>query len=166
MTAINGKACVVDGVPVDKVFSNGKQVYGRNLINGSYASSWSFAISGDNATVQKVTMDSGEVALHVIANGDRPGFWCHPNLPSSGIYTISVEVKGTGIVNELGWEYISSESMQPTDDWQRVSRTASLKNDSWYAFVFYGIMDVYVKLMKLEQGDISTPYSPAPEDVM
>lgn len=35
MTTINGKACVVNGVPVDKVFSDGKQVYERNLITGT-----------------------------------------------------------------------------------------------------------------------------------
>lgn len=32
MSTINGKVCVVDGVAVDKVFSNDKQVYGRNLL--------------------------------------------------------------------------------------------------------------------------------------
>lgn len=32
MATINGRACVVNGTPVDKVFSNGKQVYGRNLL--------------------------------------------------------------------------------------------------------------------------------------
>ena len=32
MATINGKACVVNGVFVDKVFSDGKQVYGRNLL--------------------------------------------------------------------------------------------------------------------------------------
>lgn len=35
MTVINGRACVVNGTPVDKVFSNGKQVYGRNLVTGT-----------------------------------------------------------------------------------------------------------------------------------
>lgn len=35
MTTINGKACVVNGTPVDKVFSNSKQVYGRNLLADS-----------------------------------------------------------------------------------------------------------------------------------
>lgn len=35
MPTINGKACVVDGAPVDKVFSNGRQVYGRNMIYDS-----------------------------------------------------------------------------------------------------------------------------------
>jgi len=32
MSTINGRVCVVDGVAVDKVFSNDKQVYGRNLL--------------------------------------------------------------------------------------------------------------------------------------
>ena len=31
MATINGKACVINGVPVDKVFSNGRQVYCRNM---------------------------------------------------------------------------------------------------------------------------------------
>ena len=35
MTTINGRACIVNGVPVDKVFSDGKQVYGRNLLIGT-----------------------------------------------------------------------------------------------------------------------------------
>lgn len=35
MPTINGRACFVNGTPVDKVFSNGKQVYGRNLLTGT-----------------------------------------------------------------------------------------------------------------------------------
>ena len=35
MAIINGKALVKDGKAVDKVFSNGRQVYGRNLLNNS-----------------------------------------------------------------------------------------------------------------------------------
>ena len=31
MATINGRACVANGKPVDKVFSDGKQVYNRNL---------------------------------------------------------------------------------------------------------------------------------------
>ena len=34
MPTINSKACVVNGTPVDKVYSDGKQVYGRNLLAG------------------------------------------------------------------------------------------------------------------------------------
>lgn len=35
MTTINGRACVVNDTAVDKVFSDGRQVYGRNLLVGS-----------------------------------------------------------------------------------------------------------------------------------
>lgn len=35
MSTINGRACVANGTPVDKVFSDGKQVYGRNLVTGT-----------------------------------------------------------------------------------------------------------------------------------
>jgi len=35
MSTINGNVCIFNGVPVDKVFSNGKQVYGRNMIADS-----------------------------------------------------------------------------------------------------------------------------------
>lgn len=157
---------VKDGKAVDAVYQDGKQVYGRNLIKGSYASSWGFSINGNGTTVQKVTMDSGEVALHVIGHDDVSGFWCHPSLPSSGIYTYSVEVKGTGTVSKLGWGGPSNISVQPTDDWQRVSSTASLETNRWYAFILYGAMDVYVRLLKVETGSVATPYSPAPEDVL
>lgn len=35
MPTINGRACVVNGKQVDKVFSDGRQVYGRNLVTGT-----------------------------------------------------------------------------------------------------------------------------------
>lgn len=147
--------------PVDKVFSNGVQVYGRNLISGSYDASWKFF--NNNATIEKVTMDSGEVALHVISTNNFRGFYTLFDLPS-GDYTISVDVKGTGEVRQLGWEGISNAGMTPTSEWQRVSRTGSI--DSRTAFVFYGTMDVYVRLLKVEKGTTATPWTPAPEDVM
>ena len=42
MPTINGGACVVNGTPVDKVFSNGSQVYGRNMIPDSGFESGNF----------------------------------------------------------------------------------------------------------------------------
>ena len=168
MTTINGRVCVANSTPVDKVFSNGKQVYGRNLISGSYGSSWGFT-SNVGATIQKVTMDSGEVALHVIGTNDSSGFYAWFNLPTIGKHVASVEVKGTGKVNRLGWENWEDPEqlagMTPTSDWQRFSRTVSF-NGKAYAFDLYGTMDVYVRLLKVEQGTIATPWTPAPEDVM
>lgn len=162
MATINGMALVKDGKPLDKVFSNGRQVYGRNLVMGSYGSSWSFTNS-KGATIQKVTMDSGEVALHVISTDIFSGFYAWFNIPTSGDYTLSVDVKGTGKVSYLGWDGISTASMTPTSNWQRVSRTGSFDSKS-RPFVLYGIMDVYVRLLKVDKGSIATPWTQAPED--
>jgi len=145
-----------NGISVVEVAGNVIDVGGRNLISGSYDSSWSY--TSLNGTVEKVTMDSGEVALHVIGYDGSGGFWEHTDLPS-GTYTVSVEVKGTGTLNKLGWEVKSDAGMTPTSDWQRVSRTAWIDGNYWFAFVFYGKMDAYVRLLKLEQGSISTPYA-------
>ena len=168
MSTINEKVCVVNGNAVDKVFSNGKQVYGRNLIMGSYDSSWSFN-NNSGGTVQKVTMDSGEGALHVIginatSGFHASGFYALFTLPS-GNNTISFDVKGMGRVDRLGWENISADGIAPTSNWQRVSRTASFNGNS-HAFICYGTMDVYIRFLKVEKGSIATPYSPAPEDVL
>lgn len=46
MTTINGKVCVVNGVPVDKVFSDGKQVYSKNLIKGTSNELKTMTVSG------------------------------------------------------------------------------------------------------------------------
>ena len=149
--------------PVDKVFSDGRQVYGRNLIKGSYNCSWSFN-SYANTTINKITMDSGEVALHVIGTSDSSGFYAWFTLPS-GSNTTSIEVKGTGTVKALGWEGLKYTNMTPTSNWQRVSITNSFDGKA-HPFVFYGVMDVYVRLLKAEKSTISTPWTPAPEDVM
>jgi len=169
MADITHGTWIKDGKAVDKVFSDGRQVYGRNLIKGSYDSSWGGITGNSGGTIQKVTMDSGEVALHVIGTSDISGFYSFFNFPTSGNYVISVDVKGTGKVGRLGWENGAEPDqlagMNPTSDWQRVSRTISF-NGKAYAFDLYGTMDVYVRFFKLEKGTIATPWTPAPEDVL
>jgi len=116
-------------------------------------------------TVQKVTMDSGEVVLHVIGTNGTSGFYAFFNLPTIGNYTISFDIKGMGSVDRLGWENISADGMTPTSNWQRVSRTASF-NGEGCAFTCYGTMDVYIRFLKVEKGTIATPWTPAPEDIL
>lgn len=168
MADITHGTWIKDGKAVDAVYQDGRQVYGRNLIMGSYDSSWGFA-GNSGGTVQKVTMDSGEVALHVIGTNDVSGFYTWFNLPTIGKYVVSVEVKGTGKVNRLGWEnWEDAEQMAgmtPTSDWQRVSRTDSFSGKQ-HAFTLYGTMDLYVRFLKVEKGTIATPWTPAPEDIL
>jgi len=70
MSTINGRACVANGVPVDKVFSNGQQVYGRNLMlmtnkPSIYPSLGSFSIS--NPKTSSINA-SGEVTVTTDVN--------------------------------------------------------------------------------------------------
>lgn len=147
-----------NGSSVVEVAGNVIDVGGRNIVSGSYDSSWSFTSIG-KATIQKVTMDSGEAALHVIGLDTWSGFYAWFTHQTGGNYTVSVDVKGTGIVNFLGWDGSSSvASMTPINNWQRVSRTGSF-DDKAHPFIFYGTMDVYVRLLKFEQGTIATPYA-------
>ena len=163
MADITHGTWIKDGKPVDATYQGGIKVYGRNLISGSYYSSWRFS-SNSGSTIQKVTMDSGEVALHVIGTSNSSGFYAWLTLPS-GNNTTSVEVKGTGTINALGWEGVGYTHITPTSNWQRVSMTNSFDGKA-HPFVFYGTMDVYVRLLKVEEGTIATPWTLAPEDIL
>lgn len=103
MPTINNKACVVNGVPVDKVFSNGKQVYGRNLIRSSeFDHYWNFP---SEATI--VDGYDGHKAIHVditvwtsgFVDAQQPIYYHDVQLIKPGEwYTISFDAKGTGFI--------------------------------------------------------------------
>lgn len=104
MTTINGKACVVNGAPVDKVFSNGRQVYGRNIVlnTANFDSHWSIP---SQATI--VDGYDGHKAIHVDATGltseyvnvQQPVYNADVQLIKSGEwYTMSFYAKGTGYI--------------------------------------------------------------------
>lgn len=58
MPTINGKACVVNGTPVDKVFSDGRKVYGRNLLLGTSDSKGQAVVfSGDDTDSIRTTIN-------------------------------------------------------------------------------------------------------------
>ena len=66
MPTINGRACVVNGVPVDKVFSNGKQVYSRNLITDSGFESGKTTANyswGDGSSTSRTFKVTGQAPL-------------------------------------------------------------------------------------------------------
>ncbi|MDG9745796.1 hypothetical protein, partial [Leuconostoc falkenbergense] len=64
MATINGKALVRDGKPLDRVYSNGVLVYGRNLLLNSKTLSWGVTSNG-YATSTKVSYDSTTNMWHI-----------------------------------------------------------------------------------------------------
>lgn len=151
MTIINGRACVVNGAPVDKVFSNGKQVYGRNLIkNGDDMYSW----------VGECNVTTNDGAL------------VYTQLPFvTAMYQIEARALDDSIIGSIfSWQWggkIQGESIKLSKDWQKA--TALLEYEYKVPIglrVIGGLGLIELRFIKAEKGTVATPYAPAPEDVL
>lgn len=143
MPTINGRACVVNGTPVDKVYSNGRQVYGRNL----------FSVRDWNAKPYLTLISVPYMNIQLEPNTE---------------YTLTTNI---GITPD-GWcdvfffkddEIISSSTNGVNSSSGRTLTTSSTGN------VKVGLRNHSVSdgtnWIKLEKGSIATPWTPAPEDL-
>jgi len=162
MPTINGRACVANGTPVDKVFSDGKQVYGRNLLPDTnntlttVTNSTGWSITPSFNAPQKVLEANQtytisyylEPVAHdvcVCMNTPTRGniFGTTVTAGSKGISTLTITLKQEDaklVSGLLCWATFTNE--------QTDRSTVSYKG------------------FKFEKGAIATPYSPAPEDFM
>jgi len=184
MSTINGRACVVNGTPVDKVLSNGKLVYGRNLYLDTkditntdlwYAKQYwtkqadkynGLAImqttSNWNGLSQYVKVKTGEVytfsiyARYTSGTGNSNMYWLLSANPESGHASAQVSA-----INKM---------VNLSDNWQRVSATVTITADGYIRPRIERTDNnsnvLQIAGMKLEQGTLATPWTPAPEDVM
>lgn len=169
MPTINGRACVVNGTPVDKVFSNGKQVYGRNLLL--------------NSDQQFTSTSSGFVATEFNLNYifDKYGtnqvytisYDLSSNDPSKSIWIQAYPFPGTTPQNKYSFPIVRHQGITTTP--QRFSMTFKPKLvDKTIAqtiLAFYGEYDLgnipivnRIKVALGNEGNIA--WTPAPEDVM
>lgn len=200
MPTINGRACVVTGTPVDKVFSNGQQVYGRNLLRSSeFDRYWSIPSA---ATI--VDGYDGHKAVHVDATGFTTGAYVDVQQPIYNAdvqlikpgewYTLSFDAKGTGsirthiypsVINTSAGIYLNGvfyngyvpydgrHDWALTDEYVRYSYSFKARtplspttNEGNILFRSMAGNSTYASLPKLEQGISTTPWTPAPEDVI
>jgi len=179
MTTINGRACVVNGTPVDKVFSDGKQVYGRNLYLNSKSLEYGYGtIAGAKVMVEP--FDSTTNMWHIVAEQGTSAilgiyFMAYGNgkIPDNSDWSYSADVKGIGKIQIFGIEDSNKNPVMGTigSEWSRISQTGRVGNPNRKTIVMYfdtasSPVDVYIKLPKLEVGKMPTPWSLAPEDVM
>ncbi|MDM7526343.1 hypothetical protein [Lacticaseibacillus paracasei] len=163
MPTINGRACVVNGTPVDKVFSNGRQVYGRNLLAGinkavHQAPGWFQWVTNIPAKFIKVGQPFCFSAFinnapYAEAMGKGNAFCIIKAVDSSG--NILLNKNGNAI--NFDADGVSQASLIVPD-----------KTSTILLFVMSNVMDqnTYYGYPKLEFGSIATPWTPAPEDVM
>lgn len=169
MPTINGRACVVNGTPVDKVFSNGRQVYGRNLILGTDNS---LIITGVNIknqwTYNNSLVNRYNVASLASAFGTQFTLsfdWSVSGSSPSGTFHIQW--------NNNPWVWLGSPlfTVSSSNTSGHFSGTNSLSTDSANIATLLGFrLDNFVGTltisnMKLEKGSVATPWTPAPEDV-
>ena len=167
MAIINGKALVKDGKAVDKVFSNGRQVYGRNLLKGTRTP---VSLTGNNALNQSgigYFFGNGKnVQNQGLSVGDTLTFefdWTVSN-PTSG--TFQVQLNGTN------WQKLSQPISITSENKSGHSKLSFVVDASFLAGVANGVRCradylptnsmLTISYANFTKG--SAPWSPAPED--
>ncbi|MEE6691411.1 collagen-like protein [Lactiplantibacillus plantarum] len=151
---------------------------GTNLITNSNFSSgldyWGVN-SGTNADCKAaVTTDSdGNTCIHITGTGNNCGLYRSPvSFSQNQITTGSVLVKGTGTLWFAGLEGrpYSTFGAISTESYSKVGSTMQ-SDSSTNSFCIYfnpvnGVVDVYVKLAKLELGSHATDWCLNPTEVL
>lgn len=153
-TSVGGRNYITDSKNL-----NSKHFYSWNK--------WEKSISGN------------ELILTKIGGSDTYGFFF--NLTDliktqfqNETLTWSIDLKASRNVTlrNVGFETNGLKQVTITTEWQRISHTFINKFTNVFAFVFYNPTanfnngdKIYIRLPKLEKGNIATDWTPAPEDV-
>ena len=162
MADITHGTWIKDGKAVDKVFSNGIKIYGRNLALGTStkvveANDWNMQVA--DIKYDK-SLGKALCASVMINNADHASNLAHG---SAGINLQTFDQSGN-VLATVGGNGISynanglSECSISIDD-----STADIKA---YIVTNWMNWNAFYSCLKIEQGTTPTPYSPAPEDVL
>lgn len=170
MAIINGKALVKDGKAVDKVFSNGRQVYGRNLLDGTrdFSGTWEFQSSVvndgfyNNLIVKSQSNSNTSILKRYIVTKDVDytfSAWVSASsgqLPSLVVGKNRISQGGDKLPNTaFDWVKVmyTLNNVKSGDELTgRIDKTSNVSGK------------VSVAGHKWEFGSTATPWTPAPED--
>ncbi|WP_273750627.1 hypothetical protein, partial [Leuconostoc mesenteroides] len=152
-------------------------VGGRNLYLNSRGLADGYGING-NAKVTVDPFDSTTNMWHIVAaqgNGNNIGIYlwnyCNGKIPDNSDWSYSTDVKGTGKVVTFGVERDNNKPVKGNigSEWSRISQTGHVDYGVKTLVMYFDTsdrpLDAYIKLPKLETGNIATDWTPAPEDV-
>ena len=124
-------------------------------------------------------VDGDTIILTKKGGSDKTGFWF--NLTDlvktqfqNETLTWSIEIKASRNItlNSVGFESNGQTKVDVTTNWKRYSYTFVNRFTNYYMFTFNNPTTnfnngdkIYIKLPKLETGNIATDWTPAPEDV-
>lgn len=179
MPTINDRACIVNGTPVDKVYSNGRKVYGRNLLTGTRD------LQGEWVNLSRWLVPAGEETYKGLTVRSFPTSWWslgqYYDAKPNTTYTFSFYAKTSEAGNLLDIFFLDKEDWSSpvlsvpvyayeaiTTEWQRYSATFTTKGGGKTLPSVCSTEDgvsIYVAGYKLEEGSVATPWTPAPEDL-
>lgn len=167
MTTINGRACVVNGKPVDKVFSNGVQVYGRNLFRG-YQTNNKMRVNKNNIYYYDYPFKSKGTRILLKPNTEYTVTWNYEVI-SGG--TDSAENISVGRGNEQSDYAIDVKTVAINVKKITIKTPADVSDYPYFALRFSrtivpatSVIDYWD--IAIRECDIDSGWSPAPEDVM
>ncbi|MCT0005031.1 hypothetical protein [Weissella confusa] len=154
-------------------------VGGRNLYLNSRVLAEQYGVNR-SAKVTIEPFDSTTNMWHFVASqgsGTNAGIYISDyasgKIPNNSDWTYSADIKGVGMVAQFGIG--TSDISRPVkgtigSEWSRISQTGHVGSPKTKSIVMYfdttnSPLDVYIKLPKLEIGNIPTDWTPAPEDV-
>ncbi len=127
---------------------------------------WDKSVEGDTLVLTKVGGSDTTGFLVTLTELVRTQF-------QNETMTWSIEVKASKncTFNHIGFETNGQRNFTLTTQWQRISNTFVNRYVNYYQFTFYNPTTnfnngdkIYIRLPKLEKGNIATDWTPAPED--
>lgn len=124
------------------------------------------------------TVEGDTIIFTKKGGSDKTGFWLTlTDLVKTQFqneeltWSIDVKASRSMTLNTVGFETNGKKQVNITTTWNRISHTFINKFTNYYAFVFYNPTTdfnngdkIYIRLPKLEKGNIATDWTPAPED--
>lgn len=150
-------------------------VGGRNYITDSEK----LTNINSGGTNWEKTVENGTLVFTKVRATESTGIWTQimPFLKDNfqnEVLTWSLDVKASKNIsfNNVGQETNGFKGrVDVTTQWQRISHTFTNRYTQHYAFVLYQMLGtcspgdkIYIKLPKLEKGNVATDWTPAPED--
>ena len=155
-------------------------VGGRNLLLNSQLLTIK-TTPNEQATIEVVPYDSKTNMWHITApkgGSIYAGLFFSQlgnvtsSLASGTNWLFSFDIKGTGVYSQSGPDWSKNYKVpngQVSSNWTRVASTGLSQGDAKPVILYFNTsnspLDVYIKLPKLEIGNVATDWSPAPEDV-
>ena len=152
-TSLGGRNYITDS---DKL--NAKPHWGSNK--------WDETVDGDTIILTKKGGSDNTGFFFVLTDLVKTQF-------QNETLTWSIDVKASRdmTLNTVGFETNGLRRVDISTQWKRISHTFINKFTNYYAFVFYHPTTnfnngdkIYIRLPKLEKGNVATDWTPAPED--